>query len=198
MKCNLTDHGTGVMLMLRGPNGFGGGKVVDAMVNHIDIFPTLCDMLDIDRPIWLQGRSLIPLVDGTVDKLHDFLFSEITYHAAYEPQRAIRTPRWKYIRRFDNYPHPVLPNCDGGPAKDQWLAHGWQDHELPYEQLYDLIFDPNEAHNLADDPEHLSLKIELGACLEAWMETTNDPLINGPIPHCEGCRTTPVDAHDVS
>ncbi|HOQ30288.1 MAG TPA: sulfatase, partial [Armatimonadota bacterium] len=47
MKCNLTDHGTGVMLILRGPGGFTGGKVVDALVSHVDIFPTLCQMAGI-------------------------------------------------------------------------------------------------------------------------------------------------------
>jgi N-sulfoglucosamine sulfohydrolase len=32
------------------------------------------------------------------------IFSELTYHAAYEPQRAIRTDRFKYVRRFDDDP----------------------------------------------------------------------------------------------
>jgi len=52
MKCNLTDHGIGVMLMMRFPRGFTGGKVVDALVSHIDIFPTICEILDIDKPEW--------------------------------------------------------------------------------------------------------------------------------------------------
>src|SRR5204862_6618110 len=64
MKCNLTDHGMGVSLILRGPGGFCGGKVSDAMVSHIDLFPTLCDLLQIERPGWLQGKSLLPLMTG--------------------------------------------------------------------------------------------------------------------------------------
>ena len=36
MKCHLTDHGTGVMLILRGPK-FTGGKVLDALVSHVDL-----------------------------------------------------------------------------------------------------------------------------------------------------------------
>src|SRR5262245_34724484 len=44
MKCNLTDHGTGVLLILRGPGGLSGGGVVDAMVTHLDVFPTVCDL----------------------------------------------------------------------------------------------------------------------------------------------------------
>ena len=40
MKCNLTDHGIGVMLIMRG-GGFTGGRVLDTMISHVDVFP-LC------------------------------------------------------------------------------------------------------------------------------------------------------------
>ena len=39
-----------------------GGKVSDAMVSHIDLFPTVCELIDIDTPEWLQGKSMLPLV----------------------------------------------------------------------------------------------------------------------------------------
>ena len=48
MKCHLTDAGMGVMLMIRGPGGFEGGRVIDGMVSHIDIFPTICERLGIN------------------------------------------------------------------------------------------------------------------------------------------------------
>ena len=48
-KATLTDRGIGVMLIMRGPGGFAGGKASDALVSHIDIFPTVCDLLGIDR-----------------------------------------------------------------------------------------------------------------------------------------------------
>src|SRR5579863_780751 len=127
MKAHLTDHGTGVMLILRGPGGFSGGRVVDALVSHIDIFPTLCGLLEIDNPPWLQGTSMLPLVRGEAEQIHDAIFAEVTYHAAYEPMRSVRTQRWKYIRRFDHHPGPVLPNCDDSPSKDALLVYGWQE-----------------------------------------------------------------------
>src|SRR2546421_4967903 len=70
MKGNLTDHGIGVMLILRGPGGFRGGKVCDSLVSHIDIFPTLCDLLQIEHPRWLQGVSLLPLVRDVRAEVH--------------------------------------------------------------------------------------------------------------------------------
>lgn len=116
MKCNLTDHGTGVLLIMRGPGGLDSGKVADAMVTHLDVFPTICDVTGIAPPEWLQGTSLLPLVRGQVNRLHDEVFGEVNYHAAYEPQRSVRTNRWKYIKRYDDFPTPVLANCDPGAS----------------------------------------------------------------------------------
>src|SRR4051794_21176997 len=99
-KTTLTDRGLGVFLIMRGPGGFGGGKVIDAMVSHIDVFPTICELVGIERPEFLQGESLLPLVRGERTSVREAIYAEGPYHAAYEPQRAVRTARWKYIRRF--------------------------------------------------------------------------------------------------
>ena len=80
------------------------------------------------------------------------IFSELTYHAAYEPQRAIRTERYKYIRRFDEYPYPVLPNCDDSPSKNAYLERGWATAPVARESLHDLFFNPGEGRNLHRDP----------------------------------------------
>ena len=63
------------------------------------------------------------LVSGTEEPgTRSEIFSELTYHAAYEPQRAIRTERFKYVRRFDDYPYPLL---DGRvPAPPGALING--------------------------------------------------------------------------
>jgi N-sulfoglucosamine sulfohydrolase len=181
MKCNLTAHGTGVFLIVRGPGGFSGGKTCDAMVSHLDIFPTVCDLLSIDHPAWLQGKSLLPLLRGTAPEIHDELFAEVNYHAAYEPGRAVRTGRWNYIRRYGDRVHPVLPNCDDGLSKDVWVKAGWKERIVPEEQLYDTLFDPNETRNLAADPAGAAALREMRGRLDAWMRRTNDPLLHGPV-----------------
>ncbi len=181
MKCNLTAHGTGVFLILRGPGGFSGGKACEAMVSHLDIFPTVCDLLSIDHPAWLQGKSLLPLIRGEASEIHDEIFAEVNYHAAYEPGRAVRTGRWNYIRHFGDRVRPVLPNCDDGPSKTVWVKAGWKDRLVPEEQLYDTLFDPNETRNLAADPAAAAALREMRARLDAWMRRTNDPLLAGPV-----------------
>ncbi len=180
-KATLFDRGIGVMMIMRGPSGFTGGKVVDAPVSHLDVYPTLCELAGVEAPAWLQGASLMPLVRGDVDRLHEAIFAETTYHAAYEPQRAVRTERWKYIRRFDDYPHPVLANCDDSPSKDLWVDAGWGERVVPREQLYDLVLDPAEGSNLAGDPSSGEALEEMRGRLDAWMRETDDPLLDGPV-----------------
>jgi len=196
MKCNLTDHGLGVMLIMRGPGGFAGGKVIDAMISQIDIFPTLCELLEIERPAWLQGRSMFPLLRGTAPSVREELFGEVNYHAAYEPQRCIRTPHWKYIRRFDDRARAVLPNVDPGPSKSFWMEHGWPALPHPPEMLFDLELDPNETNNLVAAPHAQPALADLRARLERWMRETDDPLLRGPVPAPPGSQVTDPDAID--
>ncbi len=181
MKCNLTDHGIGVMLMLRGPGGFQGGQAIDAMVTHMDLFPTVCEVAGIQPPAWLQGESLTPLVTGKAERLHEEIFSEVNYHAAYEPVRAVRTTRYKYIRRYDARQHPVLPNCDDSVSKDELLRNGWGQRSQDVEQLFDLVFDPNEAANVAACPDYAGVLADMRGRLDRWMQATHDPLLTGPV-----------------
>src|SRR6478672_4296312 len=110
-KCTMYDRGIGVLLVVRGPGGFERGRVQDALVSHLDLYPTICDVAGIERPAWLEGTSLLPLMRGEVKDIREEVFAEVTYHAAYEPQRAVRTARYKYLRRYDDrHPGRVLAN----------------------------------------------------------------------------------------
>jgi N-sulfoglucosamine sulfohydrolase len=177
-KATLFDRGTGVMMIMRGP-GFTGGKVVDAPVSHLDVYPTLCDLSGAQHPGWLQGKSLMPLVRGEVERLHEAIFTETTYHAAYQPHRAVRTEHWKYIRRFDEYPHPVLANCDDSDTKDLLVAAGWGEQEVPEEQLYNLVLDPQEGRNVAGDPASAAVLAEMRERLDAGLGKTYEPFVGG-------------------
>ena len=162
-------------------------------MSQIDLFPTLCEIADIPAPDWLQGRSLLPLVRREADEVNDAIFAELTFHAAYEPQRAIRTQRFKYIRRFGERELPVLPNVDDGPTKDLLIAHGWAERPLPREELHDLLFDPAEAANVAGEPAYAEVRDELSARLDAWMRETDDALLRGDVEPPPGAEVTDPD-----
>jgi arylsulfatase A-like enzyme len=180
MKCNLTDDGWGVSLILRGPR-IPQATVCDALISHVDIFPTICDYIGIEHPAWLQGKSFLPVLTKQVAEINEEIFAEVNYHAAYEPKRAVRTSRWKYIRRFGDRRTPVLPNCDDSPSKNVWLQAGWGSQIADRESLYDLLFDPTEHANLVNDPGHREIAQQMRDRLDRWMVATNDPLLHGRV-----------------
>jgi arylsulfatase A-like enzyme len=181
-KGSLTDRGLGVMLIIRGPGGFHGGHVTDALTSHVDIYPTLLELAGAPVPDGIHGHSLMPLVRRETRQVRTELFAELTYHAAYDPQRAIRTDRHKLIRHFGDRLEVVLPNVDDSPSKSLLLDAGWAAERRPSVELYDLILDPMEMRNLAEDPEHANVLAELSRRLEEWMADTADPLLDGPVP----------------
>lgn len=189
MKCTLYDDGIGVALIMRFPHGAPRGRTIDALVSQLDIFPTLCEIAGIEKPVWLEGHSLLPLIHGKTNQVHDEIFAEVTYHAAYEPMRCIRTPRYKYIRYFDNFDRVVKPNIDDGASKQFLIANGLVEmrHD-DAEMLFDLYYDPCERANLINDSQYAAIKHELETRLRRHMQETRDPLLQGYVPKPPGAR----------
>jgi N-sulfoglucosamine sulfohydrolase len=197
-KATLFDRGLGVMLIFRGPEPFGGGRVHDGLVSQIDVYPTICEHLGIERPPFLQGVSLMALLREELAEVREEVFAGSTWHAAYEPQRAVRTRRHKYIRRWGERRTPVLANTDDGPSKELLLRAGWGEREIAKEQLYDLLFDPNEANNLIDDAGHAAVLADLRERLARWMAETEDPLLAGHVDPPPGVEINLPDQRSAS
>lgn len=182
MKCNMYDTGIGVSLIIQYFDNGMKGKSVDSLVSQIDIFPTICDILKIEKPSWLQGKSMLPIFEGNTEKIRDKLFSEVTFHAAYEPMRCIRTERYKLIRFYDNH-HRVIPsNIDDGLSKDFLIKSGYLDKNRQREMLFDLYLDPVERENLIEDGRYNEIYNALSKQLDEWMEETKDPILSGRVP----------------
>lgn len=184
MKGTLSDAGIGVSLILQVPEKLGvhPGRTSDALVSHLDVFPTLCELADIPKPTWLQGQSLVPILTGQEEQIRDTIFSECNFHVAYEPRRCVRTDRFKLVREYGPDRSPVACNVDDSPSKDVWLAHGYLERELTHEALYDLMLDPLEQVNIVGKPEYKPVYDDLSARLQRWMEATSDPLLIGKVP----------------
>ncbi len=184
-KCQLTDRGTGVALMFRLPVAMrrqsGAGGVRDQLVSHLDVFPTLCDLAELDHPDWLEGVSLAPVLLGDKGSaVRSEIFSEVTWHAAFEPQRSVRTLTHRLIKRFgDEATRPMPANVDNSPAKSARLNAGWLEKQRLTVELYDLRLDPEEAENRADDPALAEVRADLEQRLADWMRRTDDPLLRG-------------------
>lgn len=201
MKCRLSAHGTGVLLLMRGPSathnaGFRGGRKLQGLASHVDVFPTLCDALGINGPDHLQGASLAPLLDQPDDtgRVRDHVFSEVNYHAAREPMRGVRTDRFSYIRHLEPRPHTTRPNIDDSLSKTQLHEAGCFDQDVVAEELYDLWADPQECANVADQAEYAEPLADMRTELEAWMTDTKDLALAGPV-RVPGMTINPADGY---
>lgn len=181
-KCTLFDSGIGVALMIHAPGAKGNGKVIDQLVSHVDVFPTLCELLGMERPDYLEGVSLVPLLDGGEEPVREDIFAEINFHTSYEPARCVRTMRYKYIRYYDDsYLGMNLSNIDESRTKDYFMEQELMSRTKEKEALYDLIYDPGERRNLAGEPEYGAVLQDMRSRLRAYEERTKDPILMGPI-----------------
>ena len=188
MKCQLTGHGTGISLMLSSPSQIEGGSVRDALVSHLDLVPTLSDLLGVKAPSGLLGSSLRPLIDGEIPSVREDLFAEVNFHAAAEPARSVRTQDFNYIVRFEEDLRQPLSNIDDSPSKELWVKDVLKNRSMERVRLFDLKRDPQERHNIADDPEYKVIRADMEARLARWMQTTDDPLLQGDLKIPAGAR----------
>lgn len=154
-KGGFFDQSFHTPLIVRDPARSTAGTRVDRFTEAVDIMPTLLELLGAAPPAHLDGRSLVPFVDGKTpadwrDAAHwEFDFRSIEMgsaerHFGLKPQQcnlaAVRTERFKYVHFGGGLP-PLL---------------------------YDLQDDPGELKNLAGDPAFLAVRLELAERLLAW------------------------------
>ncbi len=114
-----------VPLIIRYPGRIPAGKRVGGYNQHKDLVPTILDLAGIDSGIAFDGDSLMALVDGSVPSFDsEFYITECTWMR----KHGWRTPQWKLMVALE-------PDF----------------HFKPPVELYNLVEDPNENHNLADE-----------------------------------------------
>jgi N-sulfoglucosamine sulfohydrolase len=185
-KCTLYDAGLEVPLIIRrGKTDPRGGTTLTEMISNIDYLPTLLDIIGLDTPECVQGKSFAGLLEGGDYQQREEIFGELTYHDYYNPMRCIRTQRDKLIANFSTAPaimnpsQSYLPVCITRVPEDP--AYAYHEHL----QLYDLENDPCEQKDLAGDEQYADIKNRLASRLLDWMKETNDPLLDGAVacPH---------------
>ena len=198
-KWCTSDGGLRVPFMVRWPGHTTKGVRTDAMINLVDLLPTFIEAGGGTVPDGLDGKSLMPVLNGTTKQHRDMVFGSHSgnkngpeYNHNECPMRTIRTPRFRYI--FNLHPdrlfntHVRVSKVDRNVRKPYWPS--WQakaktddfakrmvdayEHR-PAEELYDLSKDPFGIKNLADNPEYAAIKKKLRTQLYAWCKTQDDP-----------------------
>ena len=153
-KQNLYSHSIRVPSIFVGP-GVPEGQSVDTLTYLYDVFPTVCDLTKVDCPDTVEGYSLVPLMEGCVDKVRDTVF------AAYKDiHRTVSDGRWKLIRYYVSEETGRGTDCI---------------------QLFDLEQDPWETTNLAELPEHSERIQALATELKRWQTETDDFMKDTPV-----------------
>lgn len=182
-KSTLYDSGVKVALLVQPPASWGvtpgrrGG-----LVSHLDVTPTLLQLVGLEQPEDLEGVSLLDQIQGAGGGDPDReLYLEKTYHDGYDPIRAVRTASAKYVRNFVEAARLPLPE----DLENSITRAGMGDQHLqprPLEELYLLEQDPWELRNVVDEPDCRPLRDRLSQRLMDHMERTGDPVLHGPVP----------------
>ncbi|MGI9452476.1 MAG: alkaline phosphatase family protein [Geminicoccaceae bacterium] len=132
-----------VPLIIRDPRRRGtAGQVVGAFTESIDIAPTLLDWLGEEAPLGFNGRSLLPFLDGNMpDGWRDYVFAELDLG---DPERPTI-----YQERLNL----SMSRCNLSILREGRLKYVHVNGGLP-PLLFDMIDDPWETRNLADDPAY--------------------------------------------
>ena len=153
-KGGYHDQSQHVPLVIRDPRQPDRGRRVEAFTEAVDLYPTLLDAIDVAPSHVGDGVSLLPWLRGETpsrwrDAAHwEFDFRDVAHQHAEQSlglnstelnMAAVRTAKWKYVH------FAALPPL-----------------------LFDLEADPDELHNLANDPAHSGVRIEMAERLLSW------------------------------
>jgi arylsulfatase A-like enzyme len=181
-KCTLYDPGIEVALIMRSPRGeITGGRVYPQLVGNVDVLPTLLAAAGVPIPERVQGRSFLRLVRGEPYVPRTAVYAEKTFHSYYDPMRAVRTERFKYIRNFETAFEVEVPADVELGAIFRSHVELYHNGQHPPAELYELEVDPLEQTNVAGDPRYAGVAFRLDLQLWTWMEDTQDPLLQGPV-----------------
>ena len=198
-KCNLTDTGIGVSLIMKVPNADSNGKVVDSLVSQIDVFPTLCELLKLNKPDYLEGKSFAEAFADNKAFLDEYIFAEVNFHTSYEPVRCVRTKRYKYIKYYDETWNKVnLSNMDESVPKDFLMNNGLKEKVKYREGLFDLYYDPTERNNLVEDSKYKEVLEKLRKVLLEKQVKTDDPILKGALEIKKGYKVNKVECETAS
>ena len=135
---NMYDTSVKVPTLISLPGGESAGTVCEALLSHYDLLPTLMDLVGISLPDAESLPGSSFLPVLRGEKTE--ARSEVVVFDEYGPVRMIRNHEWKYVHRYPYGPH----------------------------ELFDLIKDPGERHNLVEEQAYNAVRESLKAQLDTW------------------------------
>ncbi|MEM9015478.1 MAG: sulfatase [Verrucomicrobiota bacterium] len=202
-KWTCYDRGLKTALIVRWPGEVAPGSESDALVQYVDVVPTLVELAGGDPATvdtgrsgapgggnGFDGKSFLEILRGQREEHHPYVYGVHTMQGAWVggpfPIRSIRDDRYKFIwnlmpeRPFANF----LMVQDKLNCWKSWVRDAAADPaaaeiverwvKRPEFEFYDTENDPFELVNLADDPSHSDRIEGMKTTLEAWMKQQGD------------------------
>lgn len=176
-KGTCWEEGLHIPLIIRFPQKVKQNHVVEMEAQNIDLFPTLLNLCDIEVPddAQLDGRSLLPSLQGETQVAREALYFEIGYF------RCVRTAEWKY--QTLRYPQHLIDDMESGRRKEapnhmNKRLHPQAciavDHYASYfdsEQLYAYREPEGEQRNLAHEDAYSPVRDEMRGHLKTHLDS---------------------------
>ncbi len=190
-KTTLYEPGIRLPCVIRNPSLNKQGGVCNAMINYTDIAPTILDLCSATPTDYrFHGRSFAGVLDQENPEGFNEVFGSHTFHEVtmYYPMRMIRTRRHKLIFNIAHgLPYPFASDLYNSTTWKAVLKRGDKLYarrtvenyiHRPRFELYDLQNDPDEIHNLSEDPAHAGRLEELKTRLRDFQKRSNDPWLS--------------------
>lgn len=195
-KWTTYDSGLKTAFIVRWPRKITADTVSDAMIEYVDVIPTLTDIVNNTVPANTDGSSFKSVLLGEQTEHKVYVYGiqtslNVHYGAAY-PIRSIRSKRLKLI-------HNLMAdgNFSNILTQDPWFKEELAAEKKlgndryaryvtrPEYELYDVINDPFEQINLIDQPDYKMSVKSLKRYLENWMVEQGDRGIDTELSVCE-------------
>ncbi len=197
-RCNirgkgyLYDSGLRIPMIIYHPKGIESNKIRKDIISATDITATILDFAGANIPSYMTSKPIFK-----EKSTRDYVFAaRDTWDEIEDKSRAVTSGKWKYIRNdkpeipydahqaYLEFYRPALHvmrklNQEGALIEYQKFFF---ESTKPKEELYDLVKDPFELNNLANNPNYKSILIELRKkTLEAYKKVTPNKKINIPV-----------------
>lgn len=140
-KQNMYEHTIGTPLVWRGP-GITRGRKTAAQCYLRDLYPTVCELLGIEIPETVQGRSLVPVIRGELDEIYPAVFGHYSKY-----QRMVRKGHWKLIE-YPQIDRRQLFDLEADPHE----LHNLADDPLQQSRVDELLAELRAWQREVDDP----------------------------------------------
>ena len=192
-KTRLYDSGIKTPFIIRWPKKIKKGTT-NALVSSIDIAPTFCELAGTNLSSTFQGISFQPVFKDFNAEIRKYIAAEHNWHDYQAYERAIRTKEYLYISN-------LFPELNASPPADVvrsityqmmiklYIAGKLSENQVdcfveprPSEELYDVVKDPYQLHNLADKPDASKVLNDMRLLLNNWVINFDDKIPEVPTP----------------